>query len=198
MIRSKISLSPPIPKVFILRPDTYLICISKEEEAKILMANERLVELKAFVDFLRDRIGFDFNVDKFDHRIALQKYVFIAKQLGWSNIYPYNIYARGPYSPDLANDYYALNKTDLGDMDYRKSLPSFETDRAYEIFSKKSVAWLEVAATIISIALNNNGRMSNEDAVSFALARTKELKSKYSPSFIDGVCYSLKRFNLIA
>lgn len=186
-----------VPKVFISKLREYIICISKDE-ANIPMANERLIELKAFVDFLKERIGFDFNVSKFDHRIALQKYVFIAKQLGWSNTYPYNIYVRGPYSPDLANDYYALSKTNLGDLDYRNTLPSFEMDRAYEIFSKKGVAWLEIAATIISIAINNYGKTNNQDAVSFALAKTKELKKGYSPSFIDSVYQSLKRFNLIA
>lgn len=161
------------------------------------MANERLVELKAFISFLKERIGFDFDVENFNHRIALQKYVFIAKQLGWDNTYSYNIYVRGPYSPDLANDYYALCKIEIGDIDYKKVLPSLDADRSSKILCDKGVAWLEVAATIESVYLGNRHRMNKKDAALFALERTKELKSGYSPVFIKDAFDTLMKTNLI-
>ena len=80
--------STHIPKVFILRPREHLTSISKEEEAKIPMAIEGLIKLKAFAQFLEEQCGFAFNVNRFNHRIMLQKYVFLAKSLGWPRTSP--------------------------------------------------------------------------------------------------------------
>jgi len=92
------------------------------------MANKRLVELKAFIQFLKEQCGFTFDINRFDHRIKLQKYVFISKFLGWRNEYDYNIYIRGPYSPDLASDYYSLNTG---------SISSDETMNLYQTSDKQ-------------------------------------------------------------
>ncbi|MDD2836967.1 MAG: hypothetical protein PHY05_12570 [Methanothrix sp.] len=161
------------------------------------MAKARLVELKAFLKFLNDACGFNFHIHNFNDRIALQKYVFIAKQLGWDSNYSYSIYVRGPYSSDLANDYYALQKIEIGDIDYKSALSSFDRERFFQIVAGKGVAWLEVAATILSIYISNKTKMKTEEARLFALERTKELKRGYSPLFIDGVGSALQKTELI-
>ncbi|MEM3292996.1 MAG: hypothetical protein QXO81_01345 [Metallosphaera sp.] len=45
--------------------------------------------------------------NSFDDRLRLQKYVFIMEKLGLNLGYSFNEYLRGPYSPDLAMDYYS-------------------------------------------------------------------------------------------
>jgi len=79
-----------------------------------------LVELKAFVEFLRDKLGFVFSINSFNHRIMLQKYVFIAQILRWTgDSYHFSIYMHGPYSSALADDYYMLSPRYIGNEWYK-------------------------------------------------------------------------------
>ena len=43
----------------------------------------------------------------FEDRLRLQKYVYIMERLGLDLGYSFSGYLRGPYSPDLADDYYS-------------------------------------------------------------------------------------------
>ncbi len=49
------------------------------------------------------------NMDNFDERLRLQKIVYLLWGYGISLGYGFNWYVRGPYSPQLASDGYALN-----------------------------------------------------------------------------------------
>jgi uncharacterized protein YwgA len=191
------SLSRPTPKVFILEPFVDISCISKEEEAKIPMADERLEELKAFVRFLKEQCGFTFNVNRFNHRIMLQKYVFLAKSMGWPNDYAYNLYIRGPYSPDLAKDYYSLdvpNNIDEG----KTTIRFLDKERFAHAISGKNVAWLEVGTTMLSVYNNNKERIDGGKIAQFLLDRTKSIKSDYDEGgFIEQVLHDLVQCKLI-
>ena len=80
-------------------------------------------KLVPFMKFLEKEAGFRFDIDKFDSRLKLQKYVFIGKNFKLPVKYHYSIYIRGPYSPTLADDYYEITSTDLeSEWDYRKDL----------------------------------------------------------------------------
>ena len=50
---------------------------------------------------------------KFDDRIKSQKVQYFAQIFGVSPIYSFNLYIRGPYSPDLAHDLYEVEKTGI-------------------------------------------------------------------------------------
>jgi len=63
--------------------------------------------LSSFVKFLSEA-GFRFDLEDFDSRLKLQKYVFLARKFGLDLGYKFSMYIRGPYSPDLAQDYYNL------------------------------------------------------------------------------------------
>ncbi len=47
-------------------------------------------------------------VDTFEQRLISQKVQYLAQVFGISPIYGFNLYIRGPYSPSLAHDLFAL------------------------------------------------------------------------------------------
>ena len=42
--------------------------------------------------------------DLFEHRLIAQKFVYLLKLKGVEFAYPFRLYVRGPYSPDLARE----------------------------------------------------------------------------------------------
>ena len=157
----------------------------------------RFIELKAFVKFLEDTLGFAFDVDRFDHRIMLQKYVFIAKSLGWDNDYPYNIYLRGPYSPDLAQDYYNLATIPVPSEMFERCLVNLEKERFVQIIQNRDIEWLEIGTTILSLYNSNKDRIEKDEIAPFLLERTKDIKSDFDGSYIEDVFGSLLESKLI-
>ena len=84
----------------------------------------------------------------FDHRLKVQKAAFLLNHLRVSPFtnYAFSLYLHGPYSPSLAEDYYALEKAKIGSVHLdRKNL------NALKWFVSKDERWLEVASSIISI-----------------------------------------------
>lgn len=81
----------------------------------------KMKSLLAFIKFLRDNNIMNFNPNNLAHRMKLQKYVFIANFLGLNAPYVYNKYMHGPYSEELAEDYYKLMKMykDVKEQDLR-------------------------------------------------------------------------------
>ena len=153
------------------------------------------VELKAFVEFLKEEFGFVFDVNRFDHRIRLQKYVFIANFLGWDHNYPYNIYIRGPYSHELAKDYYDLQSVSAGD---ETNLAKFDKKSFASIIDGKNIQWLEVAATMLSLYSNNKDKINGRKISSFLIERTKDIKSEYDiDGFIENVFSALNEYSLV-
>ncbi len=117
------------------------------------MTMERLKILKVFLEALRKSIDFKFNVNSFDHRLKLQKLVYIAKSLGVPKLeYDFNLYLRGPYSPELADDYYNLVESVGICEDEVETLLSNEAFRKFaELVNGKDGLWLEIAATLIEL-----------------------------------------------
>ncbi len=184
-------LSPCTKNVYTYNISSCVIIDGVEMEA-------RLVELKAFLQFLRANCSFAFDVNRFDHRIRLQKYVFIARFLGWDNEYIYNLYVRGPYSPDLAKDYYSLGDISVSLGDYREYLTDFDMGKFVQIISGKKIAWLEVGATMLSLYNNNKDTITEGDTASFLIARTKDIKSDYDEGdFIEQVFDDLAKYKLV-
>ena len=177
------------------------VFIQERREDNILgvsQMNARLVELITFIQFLRDNCGFVFNINNFNHRIILQKYVFIAKSLGWNcPDYAYNIYMRGPYSPELAKDYYALDDEQISNTDYKKNLLKFDQVKFIQVIQGKTVDWLEIATTLVSLYNNNRHRMSHDELISFVYERATEIKSNHNPDFIAYIFHELEQYGLI-
>jgi len=63
---------------------------------------EQTEELIAYLNLLGIRI----NNDSFESRMKAQKLAYIIQSLLGKHLYSFNFYVRGPYSPDLARDYF--------------------------------------------------------------------------------------------
>lgn len=90
------------------------------------------------------------DVDNFTQRLESQKMQYFAQLFGVSPKYPYNLYARGPYSPDLAHDLFVIK-----DKKIKVKTEKFVSDELedrfmalQEFIKGKSIRILEVAATL--------------------------------------------------
>jgi len=70
----------------------------------------RFEKLVAFLKVLEERVGYKFTVEKFEDRLKLQKIVYIARYFDINMGYPFDLYLRGPYSRELADDYYFIDR----------------------------------------------------------------------------------------
>ncbi len=102
---------------------------------------DRRVELAKIVNSLR-KGGFDFKVNYFNNRLKLQKYVFLLRRYGIDLGYSYSYYIRGPYSPELADDYYNLPK-----VSEEIELPK----EFLKLIKDKSERWLELASSLVMV-----------------------------------------------
>jgi uncharacterized protein YwgA len=158
-------------------------------------------KLKAFLDFLEKEAGFRFDVKRFEHRLMLQKYVFIAKVLGLDLGYLHNIYLRGPYSPNLAEDYYKLDKlAEHGveyEGDYKEELRGFNGEKFLEVIEGKDAEWLEIAATILSVYERYRRKFSGAELKRRIISTSCDIKSTAKAEKIHHVFEGLKSVRLI-
>jgi uncharacterized protein YwgA len=106
-----------------------------------LSSKERLA---SFLRALDDAGIIDFDKNRFNHRLKVQKYVFIAQKFGFRTDYNYSLYIHGPYSSSLADDYYHMG-------DFRDREPTPLSHGFVRLVKNKSEEWLELAATILMI-----------------------------------------------
>lgn len=90
------------------------------------------------------------NVDSLAERIKSQKIHYFAQLFGVVSCYHYNLYLRGPYSPDLANDLFLIKnnniKVDTAIFVPEKLEKSFE--KLKKFVNEKGVRELEIIATL--------------------------------------------------
>jgi uncharacterized protein YwgA len=147
-------------------------------------------DLREFIAWLREAADFDFDVDEFDDRVKLQKYLYLAGDFGLDHPYDYNIYLHGPYSPALAEDYYSL------DLEERESppSPSIDVEGYTSLIQGKDKRWLEIAATISSVYDHHKIRFDDEEKLREVVVRkTCEIKEE-SESYVEEVYEECKPF----
>jgi hypothetical protein len=113
--------------------------------------DEKFVALKLILDHLN--VGQE--IDTVEQRMETQKAIYLAQSLGVDLGYSYGWYLKGPYSPSLTRDYYALHaKADEGDGDRAlKQRVRVVLDQLREIMDNPTVPlsrahWLELLASI--------------------------------------------------
>lgn len=113
------------------------------------------------------------NVDKFNDRLMMQKGCFLLNHMGVSPKYPFNMYIRGPYSSELANDYYEIARSGLplNYTDVNKDL----IDKLSAIFDK-GIDYTEAYATLI-IAKTFNPNLPAEKIKSMVIDMKPHLKA---------------------
>lgn len=138
-------------------------------------------------------MGWEFDLDEFDDRLRLQKFVFLAESFGLNHEYSYGMHLRGPYSPPLAQDYYS----DLSSVEpNRDAIDSFDIDRFVELVNGQEVCWLEVAATLRAYVIRLQEDGVDKGIVEQAIQKTMEEKDE-TRSYVEKVFEDLKSANAL-
>ena len=155
-------------------------------------------KLLPFMKFLEKEAGFRFDIEKFEHRLMLQKYVFISKFFGFNHGYSHSIYLRGPYSPALADDYYKLADTySLYGGDFTKELEGLNIKKFLNAIEGKDAKWLEIAATILSVYDSYRKKFYGAELIEKVISTSCDIKSATEVKKIHRVFEELKRVGLI-
>ena len=157
---------------------------------------DRLALLSRFIGFLEDRLGYQFKVEEeFDKRFRLQKYVFFARFFGLDLGYDFNLYMHGPYSPELAKDYYELSRRRV--RPEGADLPrSFKAEEYVRLLLNKDDEWLEAAATILDVWENNKSKPGFD--LNKLVHHVSTIKPHIGDDKIKGVIKDLKNSNLLS
>lgn len=122
--------------------------------------------------------GFKPSIDSFEHRLVIQKFVYLLQLKGIKTGFEYTLHVRGPYSRSLCKQMYD-NKDDFQHLQNPTPLNKTETEQVQllvELFQMKPNL-LEVAATYTFFYQQNN------DAIS-SLRMVKKLKPFFKDSEI--------------
>ena len=144
----------------------------------------RLAKLAGFIKAL-ENIGFNFDVNRFNHRLKLQKYVYLARRYGIDLGYRYNLYIRGPYSPELADDYYSVR---VGMPEEHVDVP----ENFFRLVKGKSERWLELAATLVMIK-ERYPDISDEEMIDIVIGN----KPFATPEELKNILKKLKKYNAL-
>ncbi|MEM4317991.1 MAG: hypothetical protein QW776_03115 [Candidatus Nitrosocaldus sp.] len=134
------------------------------------------------------------------NRIKIQKYVYLAKYFNIDldfDYATYNMYLHGPYSPDLAEEYYRL-----ADEGFFESKPDnydsiINNNTNLKIFiefmkedNRNDAGWLEVASTALSFAKNHTNKEKLVDHVAY-------VKYRFDKEYVKRVIEVLEKSSLL-
>lgn len=126
--------------------------------------------------------GRRFDPRTFAGRLRIQKAVYLLKALGHpvARHYCYNMYLRGPYSPQLTQDYYRLVETDVRpeDVGIDPRMLSVVNDAV-----RAGDSFLEAAATVHSIYKTNAPVGDREDILRMARSLKPQLSHRYGDAW---------------
>lgn len=113
-------------------------------------------ELGAALEVLARSTGEAFDAKTFESRLRIQKTVYLLAALGYRPVrsYSYNRYFHGPYSPDLAKDYYALVEKRAKPADRAEALPPSAVTSIVKAV-RLGNPFLEAASTLHFVARQN-------------------------------------------
>ena len=114
------------------------------------------------------------NVNSFKDRLLMQKGCFVLNRMGVDPKYRFDLYIRGPYSSELAGDYYdLLNGTGM----------TYETDvdpghiRELSVLIDKGTPFLEAYATL-GLVLSYNPGLDTDRLIEFVTDMKPHLKKE--------------------
>jgi len=122
-----------------------------------------------------------FDAGSFESRLRIQKSVYLLEALGVKEMknYGFSYYVRGPYSPSLAKDYYALEEKSIAPR--RIAIPTRSMNVVKECVDRGD-AFLEAVSTLHSIAtLRNSNR--RDVVVEIARSLKPQLWHKYDDAW---------------
>jgi len=153
----------------------------------------RVGMLAPFIRYLEDSNLLDFNHilsnsnEGFETRFKIQKYVFLAERFGLDNQYRYTMYRYGPYSSNLADDYYSLGENmELFQTQSEEPLSeTFDRENFISLVNDKNTDWLEISSTLI----DQNRRFDNDE---YLVSHIENIKCNYSTNYIWNVLRDLQ------
>jgi len=125
-------------------------------------------------------LNFKPKVENFEHRLIIQKAVYLLQLKGVKTGFGYHLYVRGPYSKELTDQVYASKKK-FENLESPASLSNAESrdiQEFKELFGEFKPSTLEIAATYSFFAFGEK-----QDALT-ALKNVKRMKSFYSEAQI--------------
>ncbi|QYZ80179.1 hypothetical protein E2N92_12435 [Methanofollis formosanus] len=134
-------------------------------------------------------IGFSLDRDEFESKLIGQKTVCLLQIKGVDFRYPFDLYIRGPYSPEFTGDYYAHSQ-EFRDLETAVSLSSeeIETVKFLDELFQKSPSLLEIGATY-ALLVSQMGKSPVE-----ALRIVKQEKGFYRDTQIAKGVSKVKEF----
>ncbi len=134
-----------------------------------------------------DALGLPLCLGTFDDRMALQKVIYLCQAAGVHLGYDYNWYLRGPYSPDLTRDAFALRAKQQSHLDEtagwnldRESIRNL--DRIKPIWQTKPETerprWLELLASLVFLKRSYDGRDKDVAGLREILQRNQKFFSE--------------------
>lgn len=103
-------------------------------------------------------VGHELDVDDFDDRLTMQNGCYILNSWGFGPMYRFSLYIRGPYSSELADDYYSIGNNMGGVTD----VPDEVVERLSGIFGK-GLHYAEAYATVLLVRNNSPG--ASDDSI---------------------------------
>lgn len=147
------------------------IILKLEKDAELVKKLRKPLDEAVYTIAVLKKTG-NANISSLASRVICQKIVYFAGRLGITPQYDFSIYVNGPYSPELANDLYALEPY-FGEVKEAEFI-SEKTEESFKklqsaLGSENKIRELEVAATLDFF------RAGSESA-EVAVKKTKEKK----------------------
>ncbi|MBE6510980.1 MAG: hypothetical protein E7Z74_06910 [Methanobrevibacter millerae] len=143
---------------------------------------------------MQEELGFE-DFKDFEHKvesslnfkIMVQKLVFLAEYFGWNNSYSYDLYIHGPYSSNLADDYYSNNLFNYSPL----KIQDFDSKSMKQFIKDKSLDYLESASTILFYK-----KLNENISLDFAIKKLAEIKPHISSKIVEESFHDVEGFKL--
>lgn len=138
----------------------------------------------------------NFNMTNFDGRLTLQKSIYLMQAFGIYLGYNFSWYLRGPYSPRLARDGFALQEiyrsVPIGSFEKKNIQSKFEKFLNFMKDKKKDSARLEIIASIHFLKKIHKNMSKSE-----ILEKVKKKQVYFTKKQCEKVWNELKEIELI-
>ena len=120
------------------------------------------------------------NLGSFAQRLLLQKRIFFASMLGVNLGFGHSWYIRGPYSPTLTRDAYAINEAKSKGGTVTVTLPNPLARKLDDIESMFGAAWVDPRRMELLASVCYLARMFRRNDVEFLSDKLVSLKSHFT------------------
>lgn len=128
-------------------------------------------------------LDYPLSLETFDNRMAIQKVIYLCQAAGVHLGYRYNWYLRGPYSPDLTRDAFALRSIRNSEFDDTMGC-KLDDESILKLGNIKPLwqakpegdrpCWLELLASVLFLRRSYDGRGKDAAGLQQILVRNEK------------------------